>query len=411
MIDKPLRFCMITTFYPPYSFGGDGAFVHYLSNELARRGHHVDVIHCVDSYRLLAGGEPPNSYCDHPNVKVHGLKSALGFMSPLATQQTGYPLLKTAKIKRILEADFDVIHFHNITLVGGPKILEYGSGIKLYTMHDYWLVCPTHVLFKFNSRPCTKKNCFLCSLSYSRPPQLWRYFGLGKNSIKNVNALISPGRFTRDKLSDMGLSVPTEILQPFVPEEIFTSSEPGKSNCNEFNEPYFLFVGRLEKLKGLQTLIPIFRNFNKVKLLVAGSGSYESVLRKIASDSENIQFLGAISKERLRSLYKNAEALIVPSLCYEIFPLVIIEAFTQKTPVIVRNIGGLPEIVEESGGGIVYNTDEELIESINLLLAKPEYRDELGTHGYNAYIKKWTSNVHLENYFSLIGKHFNKNIN
>jgi len=44
MVDKPLRFCMITTFYPPYNFGGDGAFVHYLSNELSKRGHHVDFI-------------------------------------------------------------------------------------------------------------------------------------------------------------------------------------------------------------------------------------------------------------------------------------------------------------------------------------------------------------------------------
>ena len=50
--NRPLRFCMITTFYPPYNCGGDGIFVHQLSNELARRGHQVDVIHCIDAYRL-----------------------------------------------------------------------------------------------------------------------------------------------------------------------------------------------------------------------------------------------------------------------------------------------------------------------------------------------------------------------
>jgi len=323
-------------------------------------------------------------------------------VSPLMPIQEPAPFFS-----RIAEcADAVVIdHFvHNITLVGGPKILEYGSGIKLYTMHDYWLVCPTHVLFKFNSHPCSKKHCFLCSLSYSRPPQLWRYFGLGDNVLKNVHALISLGRFTGDKLRKMGLSVPTEILAPFVPEEFFTSSETEKSIFNEFDEPYFLFVGRLEKLKGLQTLIPIFRNFNKAKLLVAGSGSYESQLRKIASDSENIKFLGSLSKNSLCSLYKNAVALIVPSLCYEIFPLVIIEAFTQKTPVVVRNIGGLPEIIEDSGGGIVYDTDEELMRSMGHLLTEPEYREELGKCGYNAYKMKWTSNAHMENYFSLIGE-------
>ena len=45
---------MITTFYPPYNFGGDGVFVQRLSNELARRGHLVEVIHCTDAYRLAA---------------------------------------------------------------------------------------------------------------------------------------------------------------------------------------------------------------------------------------------------------------------------------------------------------------------------------------------------------------------
>jgi hypothetical protein len=48
-------------------------------------------------------------------------------------------------ILQILETGFDVIHYHNISLVGGPTILAYGQGIKLYTMHEYWLVCPTHV--------------------------------------------------------------------------------------------------------------------------------------------------------------------------------------------------------------------------------------------------------------------------
>jgi len=50
---------MITTFYPPYSFGGDAIFVERLSSELARRGHHVEVIHCEDSYRLLARAGTP----------------------------------------------------------------------------------------------------------------------------------------------------------------------------------------------------------------------------------------------------------------------------------------------------------------------------------------------------------------
>src|SRR5512132_636493 len=138
---RPLRFCMITTFYPPYNFGGDGIFVHRLSNELARRGHQVDVIHCIDAYRMVAGRDPANDYDNHPNVKVHGLKSALGWLSPLATQQTGLPFFKSRELHAVLGQNFDVIHYHNISLLG-PKVLQYGRGLKLYTMHEYWLVCP-----------------------------------------------------------------------------------------------------------------------------------------------------------------------------------------------------------------------------------------------------------------------------
>ena len=174
VIDRPLRFCMITTFYPPYSFGGDGIFVQRLSNELARQGHSVDVIHCIDAYRIKAGREPATVYEDHPDVTVHGLRSRYGLMSPVATHQSGFPLFKSSHIQKILEKEFDVIHFHNISLIGGPKILAYGRGIKLYTLHEYWLVCPTHVLFRFDRAACTRPHCFTCALIYKIPPQLWR---------------------------------------------------------------------------------------------------------------------------------------------------------------------------------------------------------------------------------------------
>jgi len=126
---------MITTFYPPYNFGGDGIFVHRLANELAQRGHHVEVIHCRDAYRLLARQEPATPYADHPNVTVHGLESPWGILSPLATQQTGLSLFKAARIQEILRTGFDVLHYHNISLLG-PKVLTYGQGIKLYTFQQ-----------------------------------------------------------------------------------------------------------------------------------------------------------------------------------------------------------------------------------------------------------------------------------
>ena len=402
MMDRPLRFCMITTFYPPYNFGGDGIFVHQLSNELAQRGHQVEVIHCIDAYRLLARREPAEGYEDHPNVTVHGIESRFGLLSPLATQQTGYPVFKSHRIRQILDRGFDVIHYHNPSLVGGPKVLELGRGIKLYTIHEYWLICPTHVLFRFNRAPCTQAHCLVCSLLHKRPPQWWRYTGLLQAAVRHVDAFIAPSQFVKNKHLQMGLDVPIVHLPSFVPV-VESVSPTVKGLVTEGEEsPFFLYVGRLEKLKGLQTLIPIFRRYPKAWLLIAGTGSYEPHLRQLAAGSNNIRFLGHLPASQLEILYPKAIALIVPTIACEIFGLVIPEAFRHKTPVIVRNIGGMPEMVEQSHGGLMYNTDEELVAAMDRLLEDRSRRDELGECGYQAFQQQWTAEAHLQRYLALI---------
>jgi glycosyltransferase involved in cell wall biosynthesis len=403
MMHRPLRFCMITTFYPPYNFGGDGLFVQRLSNELAKRGHRVDVIHCIDSYRLLAGREPARGYDDHPNVTVHGLKSRFGFLSPLATQQLGVPVFKAASIRQILDQGFDVIHYHNISLVGGPKVLEYGQAIKLYTMHEYWLICPTHVLFRFNRAPCRQKHCFLCSLAYGRPPQWWRASRLLEAATKQVDTFIATSHFLEQKHREMGFRAPIVHLPYFIPALANETPSRQKSDDDWTPEaPYFLYVGRLEKLKGLQTIIPAFRECGSAQLFIAGSGRYEAHLRRLARDSGNIRFLGYVSGQQLDNLYRRAVAVLVPSVVYETFAQVIVEAFAQKTPVVVRNLGGMPELVRESGGGLIYDTEEALVAAMDHLLADRSRRDELGVRGFQAYQRNWTPEAYLERYMALI---------
>lgn len=402
---RPLRFCMITTFYPPYNFGGDGIFVYRLANELAKLGHEVDVIHCKDSYLWLQPSGPKGDFLNHSNVTVHGLKSRLGLLSPLLTQQTGYPFLKRKKIEALLKSkEFDVIHYHNISLVGGPKLLRPRKEITLYTMHEHWLVCPMHVLWKFNREVCTKKNCFLCTLVWKRPPQLWRYTNMLERAVRNVDYFISPSRFTLKKHHEMGLQVPIIHMPYFISRSEEKSSEAEIAGNEEVMKPYFLFVGRLEKIKGLQNLIPIFKEYSKAELLIAGDGEYGEVLRKLADGIENVKFLGRVNHKELRRLYKKALAVIVPSICYEVFGIIIIEAFSMKTPVIVNNVGAPPDVIEESGGGFIYNNKEELIRAMETLSTSPQIRKELGEKGYTAYKKYWTEENGLRIYFDLISR-------
>jgi glycosyltransferase involved in cell wall biosynthesis len=403
-MDKYLRFCMITTFYPPYNFGGDGIFVRQLANELAARGHHVEVIHCIDAYRLMGGPAPTQPYHDHPNIKVHGLKSRLGSLSPLATQQTGRPLFKSARIRQILAQGFDVIHYHNISLIG-PKVLEYGDAIKLYTMHEFWLVCPTHVLFKFNREVCTRRDCFACGLTYKRPPQWWRHSGMLQSAIQNVDAFIAPSRFSKDMHNRLGFDAPVMHLPNFVSGMSDANPLLARRTENQPAEkPYFLFVGRLEKLKGLQTIISLFQRYVKAELWIAGAGKYEPHLRQLVNSAENVRFLGNKTKDELQVLYRNAIALVVPSICLEVFPLVVLEAFLQRTPAIVRNIGGLPEIIHGSGGGFVYDTEAQLLCAMEELLSDKRRRDHLCESGFRATVQKWSAEAHLASYLKLIGQ-------
>lgn len=388
---------MVSTFYPPYSFGGDGMHVYRLSNELARRGHTVDVFYCEDSYLLMNGKPPTGVFPNHERVTLHPLKSGAGMLSPLATQQTGIPFFKN-KLKTALEGnDYDVIHYNNMSLIG-IKALGYGSAIKLYTAHEHWLVCPMHVLWKFNREVCSEKSCTLCQLAGKRPPQLWRKTGLMDRMLKHVDCFLSPSRFTLRKHLEMGLDIPMRHLPYFLPKPAEGDGRPGETK----RRPYFLFVGRLEYIKGVHKLIELFKKHPEYDLLIAGDGEYRETLKEQAEGCRNIEFLGKLSQDALAAFYRSALAVVVPSICYETFGIIIIEAFSHRTPVIVNDLGALPEVVDDSGGGFVYRTEEELLGAMREIASKPGLRDELGEKGHQAYLKYWNEEPHLEQYLALI---------
>jgi glycosyltransferase involved in cell wall biosynthesis len=398
----PLRFCFVTTFYPPYNFGGDGIGIRRLAHGLARRGHEVTVVHDVDAYKALAPGPDPAAITEPEGIEVVSLRSRLGALSCLLTQQSGRPLANGRRIRELLATGkFDVVNFHNISLVGGPGILSYGkNSLRLYMAHEHWLVCPMHVLWRHKRERCTGRECLRCTLKYRRPPQLYRYSGMMERHLREVDAYIAMSKFSRDKHHEFGFPHPMELLPYFLPDpEGESAPEPG---LMPHTRPYFLFVGRLEKIKGLDDVIPLFRDYPEADLLIAGDGEYTEELKRIGADVDRVKFLGRLPMDELKRYYANTLALIVPSVCFETFGIILIEAFSQGVPVIARRLGPFPEIVEHAGGGELFETTEELLAAMTRIQSDPVYRERLAHRGHQSFRETWTEGAVVPQYLDIV---------
>ena len=399
-----MKFCMLTTFFGSHSFGGDAAFVDRLSRTLARHGHEVHVIHCVDAFEAARGDQTPRPYEPIPGVVAHPLKSRAGILSPLATHQTGRPLFKSQAIRRLLD-DIrpDVVHFHNLSLIGGPGLLGVpaGGAVKLMTAHEHWLVCPLSVLWKFGESVCETPECVKCCVQAGRPPQLWRKTGVMDRSLRHLDALICPSLSTRREHALRGISTRTVHLPYFLPHD-YTGLPPEPTPRHD--RPYIAAAGRLETIKGFQDAIDAMRRLPGVDLRIAGSGQYEVALRARAKGLDNVYFEGRLNAAQVAALFRGASAVVVPSLVYETFGYVVLEAFAEGTPVIVRDLGALPELVAESRGGLVFHTQDQLVGAIETLVFDPALRRRLGASGRAARDGVWSESSHLDRYFDLIDR-------
>jgi glycosyltransferase involved in cell wall biosynthesis len=389
---RSLSIVMFTTFYPPYSFGGDAIGVQRMARALAARGHDVTVVHEEDSYLILGGKVQAEGAPD--GVRRIGLRAKHGMLSNLLTQQLGRPVMHASRIREILaERKPDIIWNNNTSLIGGPGLLPLGDALKVYEAHEHWLVCPTHVLWRYGRELCDERHCLKCQLSYKRPPQLWRATGILDRALDGMDIIIAKSEFSRAKHAEFGLRQEMTVLPYFLPD-VAKMVEPFTSHPR----PYFLFVGRLEKIKGLQDVFPAMDRHPEADLLILGDGDYAGELKRLAAGRSNIQFLGRKSPEELDAYYRGALGLIVPSVCYETFGIILIESFRLGTPVIARHLGPFPEIVERSGGGALFSTEDELIAAMRGLQADPARRAAQSAAARRAFETIWHERPVMEAY-------------
>jgi glycosyltransferase involved in cell wall biosynthesis len=363
-----MKILITTSFYPPYHIGGACTHCKYLAEALVKEGHEVHVLASLDAYYFKRGYE--KKIVEGNGVKIHWMQSPLGRLEPIFNYTFGtQPYTYNYFRKLVKKEKFDVVHHHNISLLGSKLLKKIGNYKNLYTAHDFWLICPKYDLLK-NGKVCEqKKNCALCCLSHRKP------YPLAKINVKDLDYIISPSQYMANKLIQFGLRN-IIVINNFVPEIKIESKIKEKD--------YFLFVGQIEVHKGILELIKVFSQIDR-RLVILGIGSKSNLIK----DTSNISYLGFKTSKEVYSYMKGAEALILPSQCPENNSMVILESYMVGTPAIASNLGGNPELIELVDKKLCFQwNDFNQLKEIILKYDRKKYKN-LPKFNFKNYYKKY----------------------
>lgn len=165
------------------------------------------------------------------------------------------------------------------------------------------------------------------------------------------------------------------------------------------------FVGELDHRKGIHVLIEaLFSIKNDCELVIIGNGSknYSTSLTKLAAESPHpVHFLGYCNN--LQHIYPYIDILVLPSLSYESFGMVLIEAMNHSIPVICSDFGGMKEVVLDQFTGFVVRANDPILlaKKIEELLINPSLRIQFGAEGKRRLNELFTANRMTQSYVSI----------
>ena len=161
----------------------------------------------------------------------------------------------------------------------------------------------------------------------------------------------------------------------------------------------FIYVGRLDELKGVRTLIDAWKvmNTDAPHLIICGTGPLEDwCLTQIKGSCLNAEMRGFVNNERVKRLIADSQALILPTLWYEGFPMTILEAYSVGVPVICSDLGNAGAVIEEGITGWKFKAAnaEDLAKKV---LGWSDIRDSVR----DVYKKKYTADANYEELLSI----------
>ncbi|MFP2514647.1 glycosyltransferase family 4 protein [Buttiauxella agrestis] len=350
----------------------------------------------------------PSDYADYfvSNVDYHkgnnllgGIKTAVNFVHNAEACK---------KMQALLEKERpDIVHFHNIYHQLTPAIIKVARdfGCKtVLTAHDYKIVCPSYSMlrdgkvcdscitgtvfnaFRYRCQDGSASKSLLLSLEAT-----WQY--IAKN-YQALDVIVSPSEFLRGvikrTLPDSRIDVIVNGIDDSLPVDDIA------------DKGYLLFVGRLSREKGAESLLRAHQQMaSKIPLKIVGHGP---LYNQLIEQYPNAEFLGYVQQgEGLDHLIKHARAVIVPSECYENCSMSVLEAMSFARPVIGARIGGIPEQIRDGVDGVLFEPGnvEELASVLDDFARRPEKAHLMGRNARERLCEKYALRKHMDTLLNL----------
>ena len=311
------------------------------------------------------------------------------------------------KLAQLLD-DFkpDIVHLHNYHHQLSPSILWELKKRNLpvvQTIHDFHLISPSYNLFCAGkifeeTKPnrywkCATYKCAQNSYSASILEALemyWlKFWGI---MFTAVDRFVAPSVFVKNKCVEYGVAPKqiTVVQHPLFSEQRTVNSEQPANDSRLLTTHYslltgsrFVFLGRLDPIKGVDVLLRALSKLKEPPLVdIIGTGPAETSLKKLAQDLnlKNITWHGHKTGTELTEILSSASALVLPTLVYETFGLVILEAATLGLPSIASRLGGITELIDDGKTGWLVKPaqTEELAKKIAWGQEHPAQLEEMG---------------------------------
>ncbi|MBM6671919.1 glycosyltransferase family 4 protein [Phocaeicola coprophilus] len=401
--------------YRYFISGGPERYYFNIKEVLERNGHEV-IPFSIKSSRNL-----PNDYekyfLDIVDDEVYFAQSKKSLKVILKSfARMFYSFEAKRKFKRLLQDTRPdlvyVMQFHNKI---SPSIIDAAQSLRIPVVHrisDFQYMCPNALFYndvkgvcedclKGKRLSCVKYKCVLNSTVYSGIKMAAKWLHDCMKITRKINAFVVPSSFTLKKLNEYG--IPMDKLH-HIPTFFNLKEENPEVEYN----PFILFVGRIEKQKGLMTLIKTFEGTDyNLKIIGFSNDGYEDMLKDyLKGKQHHIEFLGRKSFEDIVPYLKSCLCTVVPSEWYDNFPNVILESFAYKKAVIATDFGSLPELVHDNQTGLTfkYADIEDFRVKVKYMFEHVNEARQMGERAYQSLVRDYSPKAHYEALMKLFNK-------